>query len=216
MSSQRYDIYIYIYSNFWWLKVSWWLGDCNFQSGVIFIGCKRGRASGAFWRSSMKRPLLRVWLQLGKEVIFFGKTAIFSALKKMFQLIHDCLDFLWSLLVFGWSLPRFNLLIQKKGTESRISPRTFKKISAMMDNGIDFLHEQLLQFLDLSHVGVTSISCAATMLRCALADGLLRMRTWLGWPSHAFPKHQSFWMEWRQTGPDRYSLCLENRKFQVV
>ena len=187
--------------------MTWWL---QLPVDVIFIGCKRGRASGAFWRSSMKRPLLRVLAAARARRWFFSvKPAIYL------QRWKRCFNW-WSLLVFGWSLPRFNLLIQKKGTESRISPRTFKKISAMMDNGIDFLHEQLLQLLDLSHVGVTSISCAATMLRCALADGLLRMRTWLGWPSHAFPKHHSFWMEWRQTGPDRYSLCLENRKFQVV
>lgn len=210
-------IYIYIYSNFWWLKVSWWLGFIGTSSLEWFLlDVNEAELQALFEEARWSDLFWEFGCSSGKEVIFGSKTAIFSALKKMFQLIHDCLDFLWSLLVFGWSLPRFNLLIQKKGTESRISPRTFKKISAMMDNGIDFLHEQLLQLLDLSHVGVTSISCAATMLRCALADGLLRMRTWLGWPSHAFPKHQSFWMEWRQTGPDRYSLCLENRKFQVV
>ena len=49
MSSQRYDIYIYIFIViFDDLKFHDFVGDCNFQSGVIFIGCKRGRASGAF------------------------------------------------------------------------------------------------------------------------------------------------------------------------
>ena len=84
---------IYIYSNFWWLKVSWWLGDCNFQSTWFLLDVNEAELQALFEEARWSDLFWEFGCSSGKEVIFFGKTCyIPSALKKMFQLvISPCL-----------------------------------------------------------------------------------------------------------------------------
>lgn len=78
-----------------------------------------------------------------------------------------------------------------------------------MDHAIDCLHEQLLQSLDLSHVGVSSISCAATMLRCALADGLFANAHIVGLAVPRISETPNFgWSDGKQA-PDRYTQSVQ-------